>query len=172
MPPKYDYKFRIKLIPNITGRSKGDARDACPLWVQFLSFSCSFRETFGQMIGWRSHLRVGAPAGKILDPPLNMTMYCIAKSILDQQNMFETFDNKVYMNLNEMQEKVYMHSVAGGLLPWPRSSGTKFLPLPFQFFQNEGIFVQLDELDELDKITHVWTRIHLQSHPSTENSLV
>ena len=28
------------------------------------------------------------------------------------------------------------------------------------FFQNEGIFVQLDELDELDKITHAWIRIH------------
>ena len=25
-----------------------------------------------------------------------------------------------------------------------------------QFFQNEEIFVQLDELDELDRITHAW----------------
>ena len=24
------------------------------------------------------------------------------------------------------------------------------------FFQNEEIFVQLDELDELDRITHAW----------------
>ena len=24
------------------------------------------------------------------------------------------------------------------------------------FFQNQDIFVQLDELDELDKITHAW----------------
>ena len=31
---------------------------------------------------------------------------------------------------------------------WENHSGTD------SFFQNEGIFVQLDELDELDKITH------------------
>ena len=29
------------------------------------------------------------------------------------------------------------------------------------FFQNEGIFAQLDELDELGKSTHAWIRIHL-----------
>ena len=40
------------------------------------------------------------------------------------------------------------------------------------FFQNEGSFVQLDELDELDKFTHAWIRIHLQFHTSTEDTLV
>ena len=40
---------------------------------------------------------------------------------------------------------------------------------PFYFFQNEGIFVQLDELD---KFTHAWIRIHLQYHTSTEDTLV
>ena len=40
------------------------------------------------------------------------------------------------------------------------------------FFQNERIFIQLDELDELDKITHAWIRINLQSHQSTEDTLV
>ena len=30
----------------------------------------------------------------------------------------------------------------------------------FSFFQNEGIFVQLDELHELNKFTHAWIRIH------------
>ena len=40
------------------------------------------------------------------------------------------------------------------------------------FFQNEVIFVQLDELDELDRIIHAWIRINLQSHTSTENVLV
>ena len=36
------------------------------------------------------------------------------------------------------------------------------------FFQNEGIFVQLDKLDELDKFTHASIRIHLQYQTSTE----
>ena len=37
------------------------------------------------------------------------------------------------------------------------------------FFQNEGIFVQLDELD---KFTHAWIRSHLQFHTSTKDTLV
>ena len=32
------------------------------------------------------------------------------------------------------------------------------------FFQNKGIVVQLDELDQLDKVVHAWIRIYLQSH--------
>ena len=42
----------------------------------------------------------------------------------------------------------------------------------FLVFSNEGIFIQLDELDEMDKFTHAWIRIHLQSHPRTDNTLV
>ena len=30
-------------------------------------------------------------------------------------------------------------------------------------FQNEGIFAQLDKLDELHKTTYSWISIHLQS---------
>ena len=41
-----------------------------------------------------------------------------------------------------------------------------------RFFQNEGIFVQLDELDELDKFTRAWIRIHLQYQTGTEDTLV
>ena len=41
----------------------------------------------------------------------------------------------------------------------------------FEFIQNEGIFIQLDELEKLDKITHAWIRLNLQSHISTENTL-
>ena len=33
-------------------------------------------------------------------------------------------------------------------------------------------FVQLDELDEMDKFTHAWIGIHLQFHTSTEDTLV
>ena len=40
------------------------------------------------------------------------------------------------------------------------------------FFQNEAIFVQLDELDKLDKIIRAWIRIHLQFHTSIEYTLV
>ena len=36
------------------------------------------------------------------------------------------------------------------------------------FFQNEEIFVKLDELDELERITHAWIGFNY----STENSLV
>ena len=39
-------------------------------------------------------------------------------------------------------------------------------------FQNEEIFVQLDESDELDIIVHPWTGFNLQPHTSTENILV
>ena len=38
-------------------------------------------------------------------------------------------------------------------------------------FQNEEMFVQLDELDKLDNNMHAWIRIHLQSCTSTENIL-
>ena len=40
------------------------------------------------------------------------------------------------------------------------------------FFQNEGIFVHSDGLEELDKITHARIRIHLQSYTGTEITLV
>ena len=35
-------------------------------------------------------------------------------------------------------------------------------------FQNEGILVQLDELDGLDRITHAWIKFQLQPHTKTE----
>ena len=41
----------------------------------------------------------------------------------------------------------------------------------FILFQNEELCVQLGKLDELGKITHAWTRINLQFHTSTENTL-
>ena len=42
-----------------------------PLWVQFLSFSCSFQEKFDQIIGWHPHLGVGIPSvWEILGPRL------------------------------------------------------------------------------------------------------
>ena len=40
------------------------------------------------------------------------------------------------------------------------------------FFQNKGILVKLDELDELDQVTHTWIRIHLQFPTSREDTLV
>ena len=40
------------------------------------------------------------------------------------------------------------------------------------FFQNEEVFVPLDRLDELDRITHAWIRIQLQPHTNTENILM
>ena len=49
------------------GGSKGGARDASPLGVQILSFSCSFWQKNWKIIAL---LGVGAPLGKILDPPL------------------------------------------------------------------------------------------------------
>ena len=46
-----------------------------PPRVQFLSFSCSFREKFGQIIGWHLHLGVGIPSiWEILDLPLLSVM--------------------------------------------------------------------------------------------------
>ena len=38
--------------------------------VQFLSFLFSFRENFGQIIGWRPHFGGWRPIWEILDPPL------------------------------------------------------------------------------------------------------
>ena len=40
------------------------------------------------------------------------------------------------------------------------------------FFEIEGIFVQLDELDKLDKIIPAWIKIYLQYHTNAENTLV
>ena len=59
---------------------RGGARDARPpLWVQILSFSCSFWEILGKIIGWRPHLGGWRPpVWEILDPPLNCK----------QQNLF------------------------------------------------------------------------------------
>ena len=42
-----------------------------PLWVQILSFSCSFQKFFDQIIGWRPHLGGWRPLlWEILDPSL------------------------------------------------------------------------------------------------------
>ena len=42
-----------------------------PLWIQFLSFACSFREKVGQIIGWHTHPGGWRPpVREILDPPL------------------------------------------------------------------------------------------------------
>ena len=61
-------------VCHVIGRSKGGgARDAPPLWVQIVLFSCSFWEIFDQIIGWRPH--VGGwrcLLWQILDPPLHV----------------------------------------------------------------------------------------------------
>ena len=55
-----------------SGGSKGGARDARPTGVQILSFSCSFR--LKKLVSTPT-LGVGAPPGKILDPPLPRDRY-------------------------------------------------------------------------------------------------
>ena len=43
------------------------------LWVQILSFSCSFQEIFDQILGWQPHLWGWRHLlWKILDPPLRV----------------------------------------------------------------------------------------------------
>ena len=37
-------------------------------------------------------------------------------------------------------------------------------------FQNKGIFIQLNELDQLDKVVHAWISIHLQHDTSTADT--
>ena len=52
------------------------------------------------------------------------------------------------------------------------TSKTDVVQKPSNLFflkKNEVIFVQLDELDELDRITHAWIRINLQSGTSTDS---
>ena len=39
-------------------------------------------------------------------------------------------------------------------------------------FQNEEIFVQLDEIDELDRITHIWIWLNCSLIQAQKNSLV
>ena len=46
-----DILIGLESTCNTIGGSKGGTRDARPLWVQILSFSCRFREMFYQMIG-------------------------------------------------------------------------------------------------------------------------
>ena len=50
---------------------QGGARDQRPVLVQFLSFSYSFQEIFGQILGSRPNCW-GCRPRKILDPPLAM----------------------------------------------------------------------------------------------------
>ena len=40
------------------------------------------------------------------------------------------------------------------------------------FFQNEDIVIQLDELDELDKISCAWRKCNLKLSTSTDDSVV
>ena len=42
----------------------------------------------------------------------------------------------------------------------------------FYIFQNEEIFVQWDELYKLDRNTHAWISIQVETHTKTENILV
>ena len=63
----------LTFIPLFTiGGSKGGRQGrAPPLWVQILSFSCSFWENLGKIIGWRPYLGGWRPpVWEILDPPL------------------------------------------------------------------------------------------------------
>ena len=58
-----------------------------PLWVQILSFSCSFREEIGQIIGLRPHLGscLSPPPPRvweILDPPLRWVGWGQGQSLL------------------------------------------------------------------------------------------
>ena len=57
--------------PTVTliGGSNGVPGTRTPLGLQILSFSCSFRQKNLQK---NSNLGVGAPLGKILDPPLTL----------------------------------------------------------------------------------------------------
>ena len=59
---------RLTVVCSID-RSKGASRTH-PL-VQFLSFACSSRDNFDQIIGLHPHLGVSAPVWESLDPPLD-----------------------------------------------------------------------------------------------------
>ena len=47
----------------------------------------------------------------------------------------------------------------------------KWLKQHIRVFQNKGIFVQLDQLDQLDNIVPAWIRIHLQFQTRTKDTL-
>ena len=78
---------------NIGGSKGGGTRDACPpLWVQILSFSCSFQEIFDQIIGCSPHLGGWRPLlWEILDPPLVNNLVCG----LDQFFCYILLHNKI-----------------------------------------------------------------------------
>ena len=50
-------------------RIQGGALGTCPR-VQIFSFSCSFWEKLGKIIGWCPHLYDCCPLWRIIDPPL------------------------------------------------------------------------------------------------------
>ena len=72
--PIYALVVHIVSIFTAIGRSEGSSRDAFTLAIQFLSFSCSFWQTFCQMIGWCS------PLWEILDLPLIALVYQVRTS--------------------------------------------------------------------------------------------
>ena len=53
------------------GGSEGSARDARPLWVHILSFSCSFWGKLDKIIAWDPHLEGWQPSPRLGNPPLN-----------------------------------------------------------------------------------------------------
>ena len=74
-----------------------------PLWIQILSFSCSFGEIFDQIIGWRPRLGGWRPLlWEILDPPL--WLKCDVMYLLPEKKtvnaeiviMIQPFDNFLF----------------------------------------------------------------------------
>ena len=57
-----DEQRKVRHVSITSGGSRG--RQGCPLSIKILSFSCSFRQKFCKIIGWRNSLGSLAPPGK------------------------------------------------------------------------------------------------------------
>ena len=98
-----------------TDGSNGGARDARPIWVQFLFTVMQFSREFGQKIGWCAHLGSWCPPTplEILDPPLHRCK--IEKSITLSLDLF--FDLcKLIQHYNLFVKKTLDYQTYGFLI--------------------------------------------------------
>ena len=92
----------------------------------------------------------------------------------------ETFDLRIFFYNCDLRillyfcDICYLHGIIRKELPWLWLSNVlncfqstkcvRYWQAIFGFFHNKRILVELDKLDQFDKVVHVWIRIHLQSH--------
>ena len=133
--------------------TKGGLAVAPPFWVQFLSFSCSFREKFGQIIGFHFHFWGWhpPPVWEILDPPLGSHMNVYDSEDGDeniQQNRACSYHGWSDISLNYL-EMFYFH-----LSNVLHNHNNNHHEIYKMYHKNTNIFVQYDHSTKM-----IWVKL-------------